>query len=242
MRATAELATDRFAVARAVADAVLYEGYVLYPYRASSAKNQVRFQWGVLVPPAYAAMDSSERSSSRTECLLEREDDSPSSVLHVRLRCLQTQRRSVHRLRSGCLDESSGSSFAPIDALEVDGTTHVPWDEAVECVVDLVPLPLRHPEAHLSTTVETTFALEGGSESTLVHDASGAVVGRFERVRQAVEGVARVTAGAPTAGSRFLKVTVEVENTSTWSAAAARREDAMSSSLVALHVMLATEG
>jgi len=242
MRAAAELATDRFAVARAVADAVLYEGYVLYPYRASSAKNQVRFQWGVLVPPAYAAMDSSERSRSRTECLLEREDDSPNSVLHVRLRCLQTQRRSVHRLRSGGWDESSGSSFAPVDALEVDGTTHVPWDEAVECVVDLPPLLLPHIHSDFGTTVETTFSLESGSESTLVHDAGGALVGRFERVRQAVDGVARVTVGAATPGSRFLKVTVDVENTSTWGGAAARREDAMSSSLVALHTMLATEG
>ena len=46
---------DRFASARSVADAVLYEGYVLYPYRASSRKNQVRFQWGVLTPRAFAA-------------------------------------------------------------------------------------------------------------------------------------------------------------------------------------------
>ena len=43
---------DRFADARAVADAVLYEGYLLYPYRASAAKNQVRWQFGVVVPPA----------------------------------------------------------------------------------------------------------------------------------------------------------------------------------------------
>ena len=50
----AGLEEDRFETARAVADAVLYEGYVLYPYRASSRKNQVRFQWGVLalVPTA----------------------------------------------------------------------------------------------------------------------------------------------------------------------------------------------
>ena len=32
--------------ARAVADAVLYEGYLLYPYRATSAKNQSRWQFG----------------------------------------------------------------------------------------------------------------------------------------------------------------------------------------------------
>ena len=41
----------RLTQARAVADAVLYEGYVLYPYRASAPKNQVRWQWGVLMPP-----------------------------------------------------------------------------------------------------------------------------------------------------------------------------------------------
>ena len=34
----------------AVADAVLYEGYLLYPYRRSSAKNRVRWQFGVLFP------------------------------------------------------------------------------------------------------------------------------------------------------------------------------------------------
>ena len=39
-----------FESARAVADAVLYEGYLLYPYRRSSGKNRVRWQFGVLAP------------------------------------------------------------------------------------------------------------------------------------------------------------------------------------------------
>ena len=50
--------TDPFEQARVVADAVLYEGYLLYPYRASAAKNRMRWQFGVLVPPAYAAQRS----------------------------------------------------------------------------------------------------------------------------------------------------------------------------------------
>ena len=62
--------TDRFAEVAAVADAVLFEGYLLYPYRASAQKNQVRWQWGVLVPQGYGA-DSGETSANRTECLLE---------------------------------------------------------------------------------------------------------------------------------------------------------------------------
>ncbi|MBV9140010.1 MAG: hypothetical protein JO115_03675 [Pseudonocardiales bacterium] len=78
-------------LARSVADAVLYEGYLLYPYRASARKNQVRWQWGVLVPPAYAAAGHGEHASSHSECLLEPGTD---SVLHLRLRFLQMQHRS----------------------------------------------------------------------------------------------------------------------------------------------------
>jgi len=78
-------------VARQVADAVLYEGYLLYPYRASARKNQIRWQWGVLVPPAYAAAGHGEHATSHTECLLEPGTD---PVLHIRLRFLQLQHRS----------------------------------------------------------------------------------------------------------------------------------------------------
>lgn len=78
-------------LARSVADAVLYEGYLLYPYRASARKNQVRWQWGVLMPPAYAAAGHGEHASSHSECLLEPGTD---SVLHLRLRFLQMQHRS----------------------------------------------------------------------------------------------------------------------------------------------------
>jgi len=78
-------------IARGVADAVLYEGYLLYPYRASAAKNQIRWQWGVLMPSAYAAAGHGEHASSHSEFLLEPGTD---PVLHIRLRFLQMQHRS----------------------------------------------------------------------------------------------------------------------------------------------------
>ena len=43
--ATVNAALDEVA---AVADAVLFEGYLLYPYRASAQKNRLRWQFGVL--------------------------------------------------------------------------------------------------------------------------------------------------------------------------------------------------
>ncbi len=76
--------------ARAVGDAVLYEGYLLYPYRASAGKNKVRWQWGVLVPPSYASAEIGEHASARVECVLEPLER---TILHVKLRFLQTRTR-----------------------------------------------------------------------------------------------------------------------------------------------------
>ncbi|MBA2473223.1 MAG: hypothetical protein H0V41_13675 [Pseudonocardiales bacterium] len=83
--------TASMEVAREVADAVLYEGYLLYPYRASAAKNQIRWQWGVLMPSAYAAAGHGEHASSHSEFLLEPGTD---PILQIRLRFLQLQHRS----------------------------------------------------------------------------------------------------------------------------------------------------
>jgi hypothetical protein len=70
-----------------IANAVLYEGYILYPYRRSSVKNQRRFNFGVLVPPAYSdAQSGTETASMRTECLVR---GGPATSLEIRVRFLQ---------------------------------------------------------------------------------------------------------------------------------------------------------
>jgi hypothetical protein len=76
---------------RRVADAVLYEGYILYPYRASAAKNQSRWQFGVLMPPGYAATDPSETTGTQAECVLEA---TGAVAIEVIVRFLQVQRRT----------------------------------------------------------------------------------------------------------------------------------------------------
>src|SRR4051812_11529161 len=82
-------------LARLAADAVLYEGYLLYPYRSTAAKNQVRWQFGVLGPPGAAAAGSGEEADLAVECLLRPEDDA--GRVTVSLRCLQLQRRQAER-------------------------------------------------------------------------------------------------------------------------------------------------
>jgi hypothetical protein len=75
-----------FDVARKIADAVLYEGYLLYPYRASSAKNKFRFQFGVLVPREYSERGGGEPWAAQTECLIEPQGE---PNVDVRVRFLQ---------------------------------------------------------------------------------------------------------------------------------------------------------
>ncbi len=154
--------TSGLEAARAVADAVLYEGYVLYPYRASSAKNQVRFQWGVLMPVDVVEQDASERSANHTEVLVDGRGD-----LTVTVRFLQVQHRTVER--------RVGPRFEPVDRLEVGDATYTGFDEATAREYD-VPVT----EAGGGAVID----VDGGTEVEELRGDDDRVCGRLVRVRE----------------------------------------------------------
>jgi hypothetical protein len=74
-----------------IANAILYEGYILYPYRPSAVKNQQRFNFGVLYPRAHCELQSgAEAWEMKTECLVE---GGPSTTIEVKVRFLQMAER-----------------------------------------------------------------------------------------------------------------------------------------------------
>ncbi len=76
-----------FAAVEKIANAVLYEGYILYPYRASSTKNRQRWNFGTLYPQTYAeAQRPAEAFRLTTECLVKADSD---ARLTIRIRFLQ---------------------------------------------------------------------------------------------------------------------------------------------------------
>jgi len=84
-----------FADAEKIAAAVLYEGYILYPYRATSTKNVQRWNFGTLYPRDYAeAQHPVECFRLFTECILEASAD---AKLNVRVRFLQLARKAAQR-------------------------------------------------------------------------------------------------------------------------------------------------
>ncbi|HEX4465757.1 MAG TPA: hypothetical protein VH025_01095 [Solirubrobacteraceae bacterium] len=107
-------------VVRRIADAVLYEGYLLWPYRKSALKNQQRFTFGGVYPPSW----EQDASQVQTQVLLEGPQH---ARVEVSVRCLHVVRRQV--LRS----DSPHAAPHPVEELTAPtGERFVSWDEAVE--------------------------------------------------------------------------------------------------------------
>lgn len=211
--------------ARAVADAVLYEGYLLYPYRASAPKNRVRWQWGVLMPEDVVAADPSERSSCRTDVVV---DGRPTS-LTVRVRLLQVQARGVERA-------SRAGVFEPVDELVVDGVRHTPWDEACEHELT-VPVDLA------SADTETILEVPGGREAAEIVDRTDRVVGRVVRTRLPLRLGVRVRLARPSSPYPVLLASVRLDNRIGGPAGReAGRPDWLHRAAVACHLLLEVEG
>jgi hydrogenase maturation protease len=98
----------------AIARAVLYEGYVLWPYRRSATKNRQRWTFGGVHPESWSRAHPDDRCAVQAQCLLE----GPADVaIDVAVRFLQVVRR-----------RPVDASGAPVD--ELDGV--LAWDEARE--------------------------------------------------------------------------------------------------------------
>src|ERR1700730_1500633 len=105
----------------AIANAVLYEGYMLYPSRPSSLKNRQRFNFGVLYPQLYSeAQCGSDAYSSQTECLVQ---GGSLTAIEVKVRFLKLVDRSVRRLiePTATYQPDRTSGFECVSMLEVDG-------------------------------------------------------------------------------------------------------------------------
>lgn len=214
--------TNAMALAKAIADAVLYEGYLLYPYRASAAKNQLRWQWGVLMPPSFTR--GGEHPDSRAELLMV---PSAGATLHVRLRFLHLQARVV--------EVPDGDGCRAVPSVTVAGHEHTTWDEAVEReidlevgVADLVARGTRRP-----------FEVDGGGEVELIAGGGGA---RLVRTRWTLRGELRLRADPVPGRPDALKLRVWVRNTSPWTAAGASRQDALKRALISAHTLLSLSG
>ena len=235
-------------IAKKIADAVLYEGYILYPYRASAIKNRQRFNFGMLFPPQWAeAQLAGETGRMQTECLIE--GDAPK--IDVRVRFLQLVGRQIGRTRSvdamaAGRDQGQASSTAlawdAVPVLEIDGEIYQSWDEAVEqeivatdvCLTEIVDRPRIVPWSSApEETIEQIRRKRDSDAETDTEVAAGVVVRRKGPIE------AEVTIRGEQLAAQLWKIRVEVEtkHRSTYR----RHGPTQQSSLASAHALLSSQ-
>ena len=224
-------------VVEQIAKAVLYEGYMLYPYRPSSVKNQQRWNFGVVCPQSYSeAQNGSEAWSMQTECLVE---GSSMTGLEVRVRFLQLTARSVGELAKPVNELAPGEmpEFRLVEKLSVNGRVYQPWQEAVEREVIV---PVCNVEALGDSPILQAIAFPAEEEFEYLREASGQIVGILVRKRKPLVGQVEVTGTRQKEG--VFKVSVRVRNTTPFEVAKdSTRDDALLSSLASTHTVLGVQ-
>lgn len=167
-----------------IARAVLYEGYLLYPYRQSALKNQQRWNFGVLYPPAWAVSQTgSDRSYFQMECLAQ---CGAESRLDISVRCLQlVQRDSGERTWQEAIErEARLDALSPKELVESPRFEAISLDAGDEAQLEVIrrrfaitgrveisAVPMRDSIYRLTLRVSNLTDLDSASGETKRGDA-----------------------------------------------------------------------
>ena len=208
-----------------IAETVLYEGYILWPYRRSAKKNQQRWTFGGVYPRAYSeARGEDDPWIMQTQCLVLGDEE---SVVGVRVRFLHVAERRVGRKR--------GDALEFVDELRIGGELYLSWDEAIEREIavgrfeisDLLESPMR-----------VGIDIPGGSREEPLAEPTGEVVGAVVRGWRTLCGTVEVEAEPLVEG--VFRVTVGITNTTPWGGE--DRESTLRRTFVSTHTALEVEG
>jgi hypothetical protein len=222
------------AVADAIGKALLYEGYLLYPYRPSARKNRQRFNFGVVYPRCYAeARGELDAWSTQTECLV---FANSGTTCEVRVRFLRLVERSIGKLAVPVRDlrDLDECTIEKVERLEAAGRTYHGWQEAREeeiaiaefCVTELVSQPIR-----------SSFLLDAKRDKEAIRDGNGEIAGVIVREQDSVQGTIELSATALSDG--LFRFTAVISNsTNVENCEQCTREEALRRSLVSTHSVL----
>jgi hypothetical protein len=209
---------------RQIADAVLYEGYILWPYRRSTLKNQHRWTFGGVYPEAWSrARDGDDPWTMQTQCLLEGSADTR----------LEVTVRFLHVVDRQPLREVEGGA-EPVDELRVGDDRHLAWQEATERELALGDSAL----GPLCSGLRRQIEIGAGRSQEAVSDSAGRRAGSVVRSWRELRG--EVAARVDEAGRGLHRVSVRVANTSPWDGES--RERALEQTLCSCHVVLRVRG
>lgn len=211
-----------------IARALLYEGYVLWPYRRSAIpgqRGQRRWSFGGVYPAAFCEGAAQKgRSEIRCEAIVEGDDDCGVSV----------EVRFLHVVRRQALS-AGPSGLRPVDRIDVGGHSHLSWDEATE---RRLPLGEIRVSSLREASVIRQIEVPAGDDLEKLVDDDGTTVGALRRTWKPIHARVRISA-APLSGRRS-RIEARVANRSPWTGA--DRDGAQLHAMVSPHVVLHTGG
>jgi hypothetical protein len=217
-----------------IVKAVLYEGYMLYPYRPSAVKNRQRFNFGVVYPRAYSeAQGGTDACTMQTECLVAGGD---STQCLVRVRFLRMVDRTIARLLTpvSTLSSLPFEQIETVERLELDGQVYQPWQEAEEAEIQVTEFDLP---ALAAQSMQWPFRLSATHDKEAIRDEGCMIAGLIERRKARILGTIEFAAERVAAG--LYKLTVRIENSSPVEGdGASSRDAALARSLVSAHTIL----
>jgi hypothetical protein len=210
-----------------IANAVLFEGYLLYPYRHSAIKNRQRWTIGVVYPREYSEANGGiEPWVMRTECLISSQGSAENMhpSLDINVRFLHLLQRSVTQPAPAAssqaqIDAPPASDWSPAGRL-----AHEPFEEVIEREISIADCSLR--ELILSPRiVEIDFPRQ--------HIVDDLVV----REQRPIAGAIRLS--AEQVGEGLFKLNAQIENlTPETGTLANRHNQALLQSFVSTHTIL----
>lgn len=179
-----------------IARTVLYEGYLLWPYRRSALKNRQRWTYGAVFPQAYAERrGGGDPWTMQTQCLLEGDDDARVDVvvrfLHVLERRLAEER-------------ADGRLF--VDELVLGSERLLAWDEAAEREAGAADQPV----GALAGGRDIPVAVAAGRDEERRVDTASGRAGVVVRSWEPLAGAVRLR--AERLRERLWRLTVRIEN------------------------------
>ncbi|HEY8125187.1 MAG TPA: hypothetical protein VIF88_07180 [Methylocystis sp.] len=216
---------------RAIANAVLYEGYILYPYRSSSIKNRQRWTFGGVFPRAFD--QQGDASHMETQVLVRGGEQ---AALNVHFRFLQVMTREVGQLETPAqeLTEEGEPALTRVPSLNVDGRELLAWEEAIEREIALGSL--RPADIQEVATV-LPFRFEAAREIEPVREKDGRIAAILIRTSHSIQGFAE--AKALRLAPDVWRLTIRIENVTTL--AGEERAGAQLRAFASTHAILTVE-
>ncbi len=221
----------------AIVNAVLYEGYILYPYRASSVKNRQRWTFGGVYPREFAE-DENSAASMQTECLVR---GGPETAIEAHVRFLHPMRREIGSFPQPLkeLPAAVEPAYSKVDSLKIGDKMFHAWEEAVERDI---PVPATAIAGLTAGVVRIPFAFPGVRAQEPLRGEDGRVFGVLIRISADIAGEVGIAAREAVPG--VFRLTLRVENVTGMPPPrdAPRRTEAQMRAFASTHMTLGVQG